>query len=110
MFIGYKATSFQIYIWDIYTNLVNTSKYLQFDEEMNDIEIPTLNTIQLGIALGRTLTEDKEESPILIPTTLESQHAPFLMIHNITVGVICDHYNLGIIPCSSPNIDRVYPK
>ena len=97
IFIGYTVTSYQIYYWYMYTKLVNISKHVHFDEVMNYLEVPTPNYRHMSIALGSPLSEDQEEAPISMPTTLDSQHTPFPMIHDMPVGVICDHDTLGII-------------
>ena len=54
-FIGYTATSSQIYYWDMDTKLVKTSNRVRFDEGMNDLEMQTPNYKQLYIYLGRPL-------------------------------------------------------
>ena len=79
------------------TNLINTSKHVQFDEGMYDLEIPTPYTRHMMIALVRPLPEDQEESTIIIPPTLDSQHTPLPTIHDVPVGVIWDHDTLGMI-------------
>ena len=56
---GYTSTSFQIYYWYMYNNMVKTYKKVQFDEVINDLEIPNPNFRQLKIALGRTVLEDQ---------------------------------------------------
>ena len=45
-----------------------------------------------------------------MPPTLDSQHTPFPMIHDVTVRVICDYYILGMIIGSFPDRYRVYLK
>ena len=55
IFIRYTATYSQIYYWDMDTNMVNNSKHIRFDEEMNDIEMTTTNVRQLHIFLNRTM-------------------------------------------------------
>ena len=37
--IGYTATSYQIYYWDMDNKLLNNSKNITWDEVINDIEI-----------------------------------------------------------------------
>ena len=64
----------------------------------------------MRIAFGRSLPDDKEEAPIIMPPTLESQHTSFPVIHSVPVRVLCDHYTLGMIIGSFPDIDRVYLK
>ena len=44
-----------MYYWDMDTNMVNNSKHIRFDEEMNDIEMTTTNVRQLHIFLNRTM-------------------------------------------------------
>ena len=110
LFIGYTDTSSQIYYWGMDTKLVNNFKHVRFDEGINNLEIPTPNFIQLCVALGRTLLEDKEEVPIIVTTTLDSQHTPFPIIYCVPVWVICDHDILGIILGYFPDINRVYLK
>ena len=106
----YTATSSQIYYWDMDTKPVKTSKNVHFDEGINYIEIPTPSAIQMRSSLGRTLLEDQEEAPIIMPSTLESQHTPLPIIHDVTARVLHDHYNLVIILGSCPDRDRVYLK
>ena len=95
-FIGYTATYYHIYYWDMDTKLVNTSKHVQLDEGINDLEIPTLNARQMWIDLGGPLPKDQEEAPIIVTPTLESQHTPFPMIHGVPVRVLCNHDTLGV--------------
>ena len=37
--LGYTATSYQIYYWDMDNKLLNNSKNITWDEVINDIEI-----------------------------------------------------------------------
>ena len=74
---------------------------------MNDLEIPTPSSRKLRIALERLLKEDQEEATIIMPQTLDSQHTPLPMIHDVTVGEICDHDTLGMIIGSYPDRYRV---
>ena len=58
--------------------------------------------------MDRTLSDDQEEEPIIIPPTLDSQHTPLPIIHDVPVRVLCDHDNLRIIFGSLSDRDRVY--
>ena len=109
-FLGYTSTSSQIYYWDMNTNITKTPKHLQFDEGINDIEIPTPNYRQMRISFVRSLTENQEEAPIIMPPTLEYQQTQFPIIHDVPVGVTGYHGNLKMIIVSCPDIDMVYFK
>ena len=52
------------------TELIKNYKHVRFDEGINDIKIPTPNYRHLWIDLGRPLSEDQEEAPIIMPPTL----------------------------------------
>ena len=77
---------------------------------MNYLEITTPNVRHMRIVLVRPLSENQEEEPIIVPTTLDSQHTPIPMIHDVTFRVLCGHDTSWKIICSCPDIDRVYLK
>ena len=110
IFIRHTATSSHIYYWDTGTYPVNNYKHVWFDEGINDLEIQNPNSRQLWISLCRPLSEDQEEAPIIIPPNIDSQHAPFTIIHDVSLRVMCYHDNLGVILGSYSDRDRVYLK
>ena len=87
----------QIYYLDNATTRVKTTIHATFDEGMNDLDKPTPNARILHQALGRPMPKEEQEQRAPSELNVIVQDSPFLVLKDVTVPVICDCANLGII-------------